>query len=619
MSLTSKLQKIFSEYRKNLLPGISITGVIILLRLLGGLQTLEWMAFDKMLRHRPGEEIDKKITIVGIDDTDIKRIGKYPVPDKNISLLIEEISSYEPRVIGLNIFRYVPVEPGHKELTNTLEKTNNLIGINQPFGWHGALTLPAPLGLPQERVGFSDIIFDSDGFVRRGLLGAHTEKGDYQFSLSIRLAEKYLSSEGLSLENGINDPVAMRFGKTELHRFRPNSGGYIREYANDNQILINYRNSKKPFQLVSYSQIIDRKVDPEWLKDRIIIIGLTSTGSGGVARSNAIRENSFGVVNGLIIQSHIVSQIINSALLNRPLIYPISDFLEYFLIISCGFIGIVIAQISRNPMQHILFLLAACLALFLTSYLIIILLGWWLPVVPGFMVLTINGLYLYDRTLRLRAKERQVIVDRVFDLMHSGPLQLLANILRNEKEEDWEYKVLHPKLEHLNQEIRNVYRLAGIESEKLDLGILSDSKHSFNLDRPLHKTFYDIYRVTIEREMPYFKDIGIKIIKFEPLNIRNLNLDHKRDLCKFLEESLINISKHAVGVTEIKVMCFHKNGYNTIQIMDNGTNNKNNKREGFGTLQAKRLATRLHGELSQCFNTPHGFVRELTWPAMKTL
>ena len=64
------------------------------------MQLLEWSAYDLFMRLLPMENKDSRIVIIGIKEDDIQRFG-YPINDKQLTQLIQEIKSYQPRVIGL--------------------------------------------------------------------------------------------------------------------------------------------------------------------------------------------------------------------------------------------------------------------------------------------------------------------------------------------------------------------------------------------------------------------------------------------------------------------------------------------------------------------------------------
>ena len=64
--------------------------------------------------------------------------------------------------------------------------------------------------------------------------------------------------------------------KTEIPRFLPNSGGYIRTDAGGVQVLLNFRSGRDQFSTLSVNDLKSGKFNPEWIRDRIVIIGMTS-------------------------------------------------------------------------------------------------------------------------------------------------------------------------------------------------------------------------------------------------------------------------------------------------------------------------------------------------------
>ncbi|BAZ20215.1 putative sensor with CHASE2 domain protein [Kalymmatonema gypsitolerans NIES-4073] len=124
-------------------------GLIILIRISGYLQYLEWQALDNFLRLRPEEPIDERIVIVGINEADIRSVGGYPIPDRDLAELLIKLQTYKPRVIDLDIIRNLPVSPGYAELVAAFKSIKNLIAIDKVV----IDTIPPPPALPPEQVG----------------------------------------------------------------------------------------------------------------------------------------------------------------------------------------------------------------------------------------------------------------------------------------------------------------------------------------------------------------------------------------------------------------------------------------------------------------------------------
>lgn len=146
-----QVQAQINTWWRGALPGLVIIGVIIA-RLTGSLQFLELVTLDKFLRLRPSEPIDRRITIVGITEENIRRSKTYPIPDGEIADLLKRLQTYQPAVIGLDIVRDIPVEPGHAELTSVFRTYKNVIGTEVALSDRSGYTVAPPPALPPEQV-----------------------------------------------------------------------------------------------------------------------------------------------------------------------------------------------------------------------------------------------------------------------------------------------------------------------------------------------------------------------------------------------------------------------------------------------------------------------------------
>lgn len=620
-----ELWKIIKEeiaiWRVGALPGIAVIGLVMLVRFTGLMQSLEWLAFDTFLRLRPDEPRDERIVLVGIDEDDISTPADFSLSDDDLAQLLLKVQSYKPRVIGLDIYRDLPVNPGHAQLVKVFQNYKNIIGIEKALPDE----IAAPPALPSEQVGFADQIIDDDGKLRRSLLATPTNKG-YKLSLSLRLAAIYLNRYGLSLENGMRDRAAIRFANTEMNRFFPNSGGYVRTDAGGVQVLLNFRSGRERFRTLSLYDLNSGNFNPDWIRDRIVIIGVTSPSRKDFIPTSAIEsiESAPGRVYGVEIQAHAVSQIINAVLDSRPLLNTWQDGWEYIWILAWGLVGIAIARLTRSPLISLLAVGIASFSLLGFSYLLLIG-GWWVPLIPALLVLGLNGmeitaLYQYDKALRSGIKDRQAIIERTFAEIHNGPLQSLAKVLKLVRDRDVPMNHLlldiEKELEKLNHELRGIYEFLQREPIDQETSLYLGKSLVLDLQDPLHEILYQVYNSTLEREFPCFKTIKVKIRNFEPINESALNIEQKRELCRFLEEALCNVGKHATGVTRLEVNCSSSEGWYTFSIIDDGLG-INSSREGRGTQQFRNLARQFKGKFRRVPLSPRGTLCELSWPMPK--
>jgi CHASE2 domain-containing sensor protein len=626
------------------IPGTVVISLVILARLLGGMQSLEWLAFDSFLQNRPAESIDDRILIVGINESDIRTLKHYPMSDRELSNLLQKISSYKPRVIGLDIVRDLPVEPGHTELIATFKQIENLIAIEKVL----PEKIEPPRHLAPEKIGFADQIIDIDGKLRRSLLGT-TVGNDYRFSLTLSLAKKYLAKEGFILENGINNPDAFRFRTTELPMFVADSGGYVRADAGGAQVLLNYRSGGDRFPIVSLNDIKNNQVNPNLIRDRILIIGVTAPSIKDLVATSATKSSKAppGRMYGVEVQAHAVSQILSAVLNKRPLITAWTDIQEYLWIIAWGILGIVLAKLTKSPFKNFFAVAIASTTLLGICY-SLILIGYWVPLTPTILVLLLNGigltaLYQYDQALSARINARQTLIERTFETIHNGPLQTLAKVLKrvrdipkfspesqnetiqnttvsNSTEKNnidilptaellWE---LEKDLEKLNCELRGIYEFLQQEPLAQDSTLYLGQGLLLNLEDPIHEVLFQVYNRTLERDFPCFKTVRINIRSFEPINHNHLSVEQKIGLCRFLEEALCNVGKHATGVTKLEVTCAPDEDFYTISIIDNGLA-ANSFNEGTGTQQCRNIARLLKGKFLRSRLSPRGTMCKLSW------
>ncbi|WP_416673918.1 CHASE2 domain-containing protein [Egbenema bharatensis] len=615
-------------WRIGALPGLLVIGLVVLLRLMGTLQFSEWWMLDFFLRSRPPEPTDERILIVGINEADIQANG-HPISDETLAELIEALQIYEPRVIGLDIVRDLPVEPGHDRL-NQVFQSPNIIGIEALPNANGNAVSPPP-GLPPEQIGFADVFSDADGALRRSLLDialfeTESNEAESKFSLALLLAEAYLNQEGIYLDNGIRDPDAMRFGSAEIPQLRPNSGGYVNADTDGNQTLIHYRSGDLPFRQVSMADILSGNVPEDWIRDRIILIGSTAISLGDLKLAPALANNdNAGLTYGVKIHAHITSQIISAVLDDRPLLRTWANGWDYVWIIAWGLLGILLSRVLASPFKTLLALGIASALLFIICV-AALMAGWWLPIVPALGVLILNSagltaalFYRHQQDLQAKIHDRQSVIEQTFDAIHNGPLQTLAGIMRNCSEESYSRDQLYAELQTLNHELRTVYDAIRQETLTPNGHFYLCNGEQLDLQHPTHELLHAVYRATLNRPFPSFEHLKVKVVSFQFIDVRILSTDQKRGLCRFLEEALCNAGKYARDMTRLEVSCKPQPGKILIRIADNGKGlpHTTSSFSGRGSHQATMLAKQLNGSFHRLPNSPQGTLCELTYPIAK--
>lgn len=113
-----------------LVASLLMTGIIVGARQLGSLQFLELMAFDRAVRLQPDKGPDKRLLIVSIGEEDLQAQNQWPISDKTLAEVLEKLQKYQPKVIGLDLYRNLPQPPGQADLIKQL-KAKNIIAITK--------------------------------------------------------------------------------------------------------------------------------------------------------------------------------------------------------------------------------------------------------------------------------------------------------------------------------------------------------------------------------------------------------------------------------------------------------------------------------------------------------
>ncbi|HBB33669.1 MAG TPA: adenylate/guanylate cyclase domain-containing protein [Cyanobacteria bacterium UBA8803] len=350
---------------------IAVALPLLGMRHLGGLEPLEIAAFDQLVRLKPAEpNSDPRILVVEIGERDIDKQKRWPISDRVVAQVLSKLQAAKPAVIGLDLYRNLPVEPGQKELAAQLAQPN-AIAIQNIDTRTGTA---APPKVPPERIGFNDVAIDWDNVVRRNVLFAETET-DVLYSFSLRLALAYLEPRGIALQESASYPGAPQLSKAVFLPLTETSGGYQKVEAAGYQILLNYRSPNHIAKQVSFSDILDGKVDPSWVKDKIVLIGSTAPSLKDIFAtpySPSLRENS--KMPGVLLHAQMVSQLLDAATGKRPLFWFWSDSIEILWIVGWIFMGSLVGRITSHPVALItgtatslLVLSGSCFYLFTTN------------------------------------------------------------------------------------------------------------------------------------------------------------------------------------------------------------------------------------------------------------
>lgn len=386
----------------SLIVALSVMGV----RSLGWLQPSELSAYDRLMRSRPAQleaVVDPHLLVVEITPDDTNEYG-YPLNDDVLVNALETLQQYQPRAIGLDLHRYQARNPGRAQLIDQFQTYPNLFTVcSFGLGTQKIYGPPPEFSANQVRnqVGFSDLQTDEvtpsrSRTVRRQLLSyeprlAAPSDCATPFSLSFHLAFDFLTEAGIDpiRPNSAGD---WQFGPVTFHRLAARTGGYQNLNGQSHQILINYRFHPQPARRITFSEISAGTVEPNLIKDRIVLIGTTDP------VGNDYFETPYGSMPGVWVHAHLVSQLLQAVLENRPLLWVLpqwrsvqwGDLLWVWVWSTIG--GLLLWRLRSRLALGLAIGISAVVLYQICLFALIK--GGWLPLVPALLALVLTAVSL---------------------------------------------------------------------------------------------------------------------------------------------------------------------------------------------------------------------------------
>ncbi len=220
------------------------------------------------------------------------------------------------------------------------------------------------------------------------------------YAFNVQLALQYLAAAGIAPEFTLDGNLKLK--NTIFPRLSARMGGYQQIDAGGNQVLLNYRSLPSPQAIapqVSLSQVLEQKVRPEVVKDRIVLVGITAN-TGGDIWSTPYGTGTAEKVPGVVIQAQMTSQILSAVLDQRPLIGAWNWLGEAVWILGWSLIGgsIIVwrgfrhRSIDTTVQQIISYAVAGGVIIGLG--IVLLTQGTWIPIIPAGIALCLTGVIL---------------------------------------------------------------------------------------------------------------------------------------------------------------------------------------------------------------------------------
>lgn len=260
---------------------------------------LELDLYDLAYKLRGKTDPPGEIAIIAIDDKSLRKFGRWPWDRGKIVSIVDSLRELGPKVVFLDVFFSEP-DGGDGALAEAIERSGNIVlplvfenlrpvstsdpdirlddvlydsaipmirnmenmKIHPPLT--GDLVTPVEiLSRSARALGHINMDADEDGTLRSEVMAVECG-GEFFPSADLQVARLYLD---LPME-----AVSLRAGEgLQLHNlFIPTNF--------QNRMLIHYYGPHKTFPYFSVTDVLERKVDPSRIRDKIILVGATAMG-----------------------------------------------------------------------------------------------------------------------------------------------------------------------------------------------------------------------------------------------------------------------------------------------------------------------------------------------------
>jgi adenylate cyclase len=277
--------------------------------------SLQLVLFDAYQTYLPRVRNSAPATIVGIDEASLKLFGQWPWPRTRLAMLIERIASYQPAAIGLDMIMPEPdrssparIAESLPQLTPSIRRRLVLLPDNDKTLAAVISKSPVVLGVAgfEQETLTTSLTMRSAPFVVRGGDAVHYVRHFPVVLKSISKLEEAASGQALlsaDLERGVvrRLPIIASVGESlvpslSIELLRVASGlpaievdvsssgiasvgvGDVRIPTQANgEVWVNYA-PFLPERYVSAADVFAGRVNPELIRQKLILVGLTGLG-----------------------------------------------------------------------------------------------------------------------------------------------------------------------------------------------------------------------------------------------------------------------------------------------------------------------------------------------------
>lgn len=352
-------------YIEHLAVLLAVAGLCIVLLHTGAWMSLSRHIYDRMLPMLPPPDVSD-ITLVAIDEASLRQIGRWPWDRSVHAQLVEQLDSYGATAIVLDLIFAEPdrVRPeSDAALVNAMAHHGHVflpvhVSDGGPDGVLLEVMPHASFARASAGMGHVDVELDDDGVVR-----------------------------GLYMRNGIGQPWWPHLALTLLDHLSPRGiprypaqqGGHEQSYGTVRQYyrLVPFSDLTDRVPRLSAVDVLNRRVDPSLLQDKIVFLGATAQGLGDLLPTPLAGRN--GLLPGVEMNATVFS-----ALRDDLMLRPMPTVWVWGLTLALALITPAVLPFVA-PRWSIPVVVMALLGILLFSYALLYWYQVWFPVGPSML------------------------------------------------------------------------------------------------------------------------------------------------------------------------------------------------------------------------------------------
>jgi adenylate cyclase len=281
--------------------------VLLILRVLGVLQSAELGIYDRLVVAWSHPEITDRVVIVAITEDDIGTLG-WPLRDADLAALLSRLTGLGARAVGIDLYRDRPLPPGSEELAQIREQHPEINWVIKLADKNNNGIMPSFL-IPNKLGALADVVTDPGGVVRRGLMAAEeAATGRTVLALGTRMAQRYL---GKSMRDA-DDGNAM-IGNGEINLINETWGPYAHIDASGYQTMLDFRGGTDRFRRISYARMMHDDAAAALIKGHIVLVGVDALSVPDRAETPFSAGPDGAALPGVLLHGYLADQLIRIA------------------------------------------------------------------------------------------------------------------------------------------------------------------------------------------------------------------------------------------------------------------------------------------------------------------